>query len=280
MRAALTIITLLVAVGLGVPAAPSGAESAVGLSRYADSFEAASGWQVFEEIVGGSPCYAAGVGIVQRVGSPTFAGAAALSVWANGLRQGTSNHLIAYTEFVPASASESWRYTTHVFVPTASVGQGQVGPELSIQNTRAAEVGFTTATAAVQYIASPYLPDSGGWHVWAATSPGKAGWQDLILAPLAAGQWYTLTLDVDYATNHYLAFGVEGPGTALRRSLAGLSIAEETKGFTTSSFVLTLESENLWNNCNPAAIFDYQVVYDEVEAVTLRRMRLPMVHAP
>ncbi len=277
-RALVLIVAALALSDMGARATPLRAQQ--GLTGFSEGFEADTGWKVFEEVVSGSPCYATGAGAVTRTSDYAFAGAGSLSVWANRGQLSKSNHLIAYSSFTPADARAVWRYRARVLIPAASQGRGQTGPELSLQNTRAAQGGgWTTATAGLQYVANPHLPDAGGWHIWAETAPGVANWSDLIEAPLVPGQWYTVTLEVDYGTNRYLAFELEGPGGRVRAPLAGRGVAEEAKGFAEPSFVLTLESENLWNNCDGLTPFDYQVLYDQVEVVMLHRLALPLLLA-
>ena len=282
MRHTWTLIVVVLSLGwLGFrsPTPDVHAQNQPEVAAFTDDFETTTpNWKIFEELVGGNPCYATGLGMAERTTVLAFSGQQSLSVWANGQRGDKSNHLIAYTTFVPTDVGGLWRYRVRLLIPIATSGFGQTGPEFALQNTRLGSDGqWTTATAGVQYIANSYMPDVGGWHLWIATAPGRANWSDTVLAPLSPGQWYTATLDVDYGTNHYLGFGLTGPATNLYVSLKTYQIAEEVKGFVEPSFVLTLESENMWNNCQAGVVFDYQVLYDKVEASHRHLLLLPIV---
>jgi hypothetical protein len=94
--------------------------------------------------------------------------------------------------------------------------------------------------------------------------PGVAAWSVFHTQPLTPGQWYRIAIEVDYATNRYLTFELEGPGVDVSIDLSSYAIAKENKGFDQEGFWLTVESENLWSGCTD--VFDYKVYYDGISA--------------
>ena len=96
--------------------------------------------------------------------------------------------------------------------------------------------------------------------------------------PLTTSVWYTLTVEADYSNNLYRSFSLQGGGLDLSLDLSTYPIAQEKKSFTEEAFVITLESENRWNNCGSAGAYDYQVYYDQVTLTQYRtRVFLPMI---
>lgn len=77
-----------------------------------------------------------------------------------------------------------------------------------------------------------------------------------------------MAVEVDYTTNQYRRFWLRGPRIHLSQELSAYQIAQEVK-FTEQAFWLTLESENLYNNCGTAGSFHHKVYYDDV---TLRQL--------
>lgn len=243
---------------------------------FRDNFEKDQGWGVFEEIVGGSSCYGDGIASVERSTDFPFRQDYSLLVWANkGNSNGPSlksNHLLANKKLADEGRVGQWRYSMWAYVPTndPSVGRaGEAGPEFSMQNTRELSAGtFRTMTAGIQYRANPYATE-GQWAIWTEKEPGSsiAEWKVFTMKKLSVGTWYKLVLDVDYDTNRYIKLEIRGGKgeDKIRESidLSGYSIAQEVK-FTEAAFWLTLESENLYNNCGTAGAFDYQVYYDNV----------------
>lgn len=228
-----------------------------------DDFESDSGWSLFEEIVGGNSCYDNGIGNVVRSTDIAYSGFYSLKVWANQSRSTKSNHVIASRKYSNQGQKGNWRYQIHVYISPATVNSGQTGPEFSMQNTRqVAPSIFRTTTAGVQYIANPYS-GYGDWNVWREQSPGVAGWSTFTTQVITHSVWYTLTLETDYTNNVYKSFSIEGGGINLSSDLSSYRIAQETK-FTEDAFVITLEDENLWNNCGAAGVYDYIVYYDKL----------------
>lgn len=246
---------------------------------FEDSFEADTGWMMFEEPVGGSSCYGREIGSVTRRMDAAYHGSSSLLVWANQARSPKSNHVIAYKQFSNGGQIGTWRYQTHAYIAPGTANSGQTGPEFSMQNTRHAASGeFKTATAGIQYIANSAPSEHGQWSVWHAVTPGIADWHPFITQTLDAGTWYTLTLEADYDNNIYRSFSLQGGGLDLLMDLSTYHIAEENKSFTEEAFVLTVEAENRWNNCGTAGLFDYQLYYDLVELESnVKSVFLPII---
>ena len=159
------------------------------------------------------------------------------------------------------------------YIPTndPSTGRaGEAGPEFSMQNTREITAGtFRTMTAGIQYRANPYATE-GQWAIWTEKEPGSAiaEWKVFTTKKLKPGTWYRLILEADYDNNRYIKLkirGGEGEDKIKEKiDLSAYPITEEVK-FVEGAFWLTLESENLYNNCGDAGNFDYQVYYDQVK---------------
>lgn len=232
-----------------------------------DSFESDPAWGMFEEVVGNSPCYGSGIGEVSRQAGLAYDGSSSLRVWANRALTTRSSHVIAQKRFSPTGQPGRWRMEVSCYLPPESAGRSQTGPEISMQNTRREPAGFRTSTAGLQYRASPWAEPRGNWAIWCEQSDGVAGWQTFTVEPLATGQWYRITLEADFDASCYRWVAIEGGGTSRWYWLQGVRIAHEAK-FAEEAFWLTLEAENLWNNCGTAGAFDCWVAYDDV---TLRQ---------
>jgi len=229
-----------------------------------DDFEADRNWFLFEEVVGGNSCYGTNLGTAARTTDLYLSPTHSLRLWANQSGLFRSNHLSAVHRVAYAGRTAKWRYTVSAFIdPQTPIYQA--GPEFSAQNTREVPSGlFLTYIGAVQYQASPYLPDQGSWRVWGEVAPGQADWLPLGYQPLAAGQWYTLAIDMDFDTNRYLRFTVQGPGVNQVFDLTDIRIAGENM-FSEETFDITVEGENLWNNCGTDAVWESKLYYDDVD---------------
>jgi hypothetical protein len=238
--------------------------------RFLDDFETDQGWGMFEEIVGGSPCYGAGIGEAARSTNAVFKGSYSLRVWANKASTSKSNHVIAQKQISSSGQTGRFRYQLYAYRAPETATSGEVGPELSMQNTREISPGeFRTSTAGIQYRANPFSPLYRSWAVWAEVAPGKADWQTFMTTDvLPPEQWYFMAVEADYTTNRYVRFWLQGHGIDLSRDLSAYSIAHEVK-FNEQAFWLTLESENLFNNCGTAGNLDYKIYYDDI---ILRRL--------
>ena len=227
-----------------------------------DNFEADRGWGFFEEIVGGSACYGAGIGQVAPSTDVARFGARSLLVWANASGSLRSNHLIANHRLNTTGLSGKVRLQTYAYIDPASALTSQTGPEFSMQNTR--EVGpgvFRTTTAGIQYIANPYVPRD--WQIWVEQSPGVAGWVRFHTQALTPGVWYSFVLVADFDANRYVELLIDGPDVTEAFDLSAYTIAQEAK-FNEAAFWITLEGENLWNNCGTAGAFSSKIYYDRV----------------
>lgn len=239
--------------------------------RFLDDFETEQGWDIFEEIVGGSFCYGAGIGNVARSSDVALKGAYSLRVWANNALTDKSNHVIGQKQVSNFGQMGRFRYQLSAYIAPETAMTGETGPEFSMQNTREISPGqFRTSTAGIQYQANPFITANGRhWAIWAEVAPGQAGWQVFMTTDaLVAGEWYFLELEADYKTNRYVRFWLRGPGIHISRDLSAYQIAQEEK-FYEQAFWLTLESENLYNNCGTAGSFAYKVYYDDI---ILRRL--------
>lgn len=237
---------------------------------FSDDFEAETGWGIFEEIVGGSPCYGAGIGEVARTSSQAFGGTSALRIWANKSGSTKSNHVIGQRRYSTRGLEGRLRYQVQAVLTAGSDGNAQTGPEISVQNTREEAPGrFRTSTAGLRYQANPFQVPRGAWALWAQKSPGVAGWQVFTVRPVVAGQWYRLAIEADLDTNRYMTITIAGPDGNLAYEVSGTSIAHEPK-FVEEAFQLTLEGENLFNNCGTAGTFASVVLYDDVALLRLQ----------
>lgn len=238
--------------------------------KFKDNFETDKGWDIFEEIVGGSICYGEDAGEVARSTDIVFNGSYSLRVWANKALSTRSNHVIGQKMISNTGKTGKFRYSFYAYIPAndpETGTSGETGPEFSMQNTREITPGvFRTATAGIQYQANPFPPE-GNWAIWAEQAPGVAGWQIFTTQKLQTGVWYYMAVEADYVTNKYVRFWLRGgkgkDRIKLSIDLSAIPIALEDK-FSEQAFWLTLESENLFNNCGNGA-FDYKVYYDHVK---------------
>lgn len=233
---------------------------------FSDSFETDKGWGIFEEIVGGSSCYGTGVGEVARIAAAKRAGGFGLSVWSNKAQSLLSNHVIGQKRISPPPADGLFTYSFYARIDGTLAANGQTGPEFSLQNTRERSPGvFRTATAGLQFLPNPWAGPK--WQIWteAAAGSGVAQWQDLPGLPaLSANVWYQFILTVNYSTNRYGVLQIkQGKTTVGNKDLSATVIADETK-FTEAGFWMSLESENLWNNCGTVGMQQFRVSYDDL----------------
>lgn len=233
--------------------------------KFFDDFETDERWGIFEEIVGGSHCYGEGIGEVTRSRDLAGNGKYSLRVWANKSMTGKNNHVIGQKKVSDSGQSGRWRYQLRACIAPGTAGTGQAGPEFSIQNTRPDGLAFLTSTAGIQYRSSPYEQHPGSWAIWQEVQPGLAGWHLFLVQPLTSGKWYNIVIEADYDANRYGRFRLNGDGIEISVDLSSYSIARENKGFHKEALWITLESENLWNNCGTAGSFAYVVYYDQVK---------------
>ena len=229
---------------------------------FSDDFEVEHHWTINEELV--NRCYVDGVGQVSRSTDYALTGRHSLRIWANHTRSIFDNHVIGGYKVADAGRNGRWRYQVYSFIAPETAATGQTGPELSMQNTRRVSPGQTrTSIAGIQYHPNPYLPPN--WAVWVETASGRAGWYEFMRQRLAPGRWYQLTLEADFTTNRYVSFSIHGGGLDLAVDLSALHIAAEPRNFA-EAFVLTLEGENLWQDCTkPVGNFEYKIYYDHLQ---------------
>ena len=136
-----------------------------------------------------------------------------------------------------------------------------------MQNSRQIAPGaYRTSTAGIQYRANPFdTANYQNWAIWTeGATPGVAEWRLFRTStPLVAGAWYYIAIEADYTAGRYVRFWLRGPGADLSMDLSAYRIAPETK-FNEEAFWITVESENLFNNCGAAGATDYKVYYDDV----------------
>jgi hypothetical protein len=257
-------LLVLTALGVGVFGSVAAAHSSP-TWLFVDNFETNRGWGMFEEIVAGSPCYGVGIGEVARSTDVAFDGSYSLRVWANKAGSLKSNHVIGQKKISSAGLNGKLFYGMLAYIAPDTANSGETGPEFSMQNTRQIALGqFRTATAGIQYRANPFSPLHGTWGVWAEIAPGVAGWVTFTTtAPLVAGEWYALVVEANYTTNQYVHFAISGPGVQTSLDMSAYHMAQEAK-FNEEAFWLTLEDENLFNNCGTAGSHNYKVYYDDV----------------
>ena len=267
------ILIALMAEGAGHNDFPEAtAPPQVPMPVFEDSFETETNWQTFEEIVGGSPCYGSGMGSVTRSTDVSYDGLYSLLVWSNQALSTKSNHVIGYKRYSDFGQPGIWRYEVHAYISPTTASTGQTGPEFSMQNTRPLTISSSsTSIAGVQYIANPYS-ETAQWKVW-----DDGNWTAFVTHTVQAGSWYTLTLEANFSNNTYSSFSVQGAGSDLFVDLSSYDIAQESRGFE-EAFVITLESENLWNNCGTAGNFGYKVYYDKATLTQdIVRVFLPVI---
>lgn len=224
---------------------------------------------MFEEIV--NECYGLGIGSINTTAEAAYEGSLGLSVSSNEANSLKSNHVIAYRN-VEYGVTGYWTYELYAQLPSAYEETSQIGPEFSVQNTRDVETGGTaTSIAGIQHIASKYIPAK--WNIWEETAANVATWEPLsddrwvggVPPVIAAGVWYMYVMDIDYDADEYVSLTVQEDGSAsiATANLTGIKIAPELRSFEAAT-VITLEAENLYNNCGTAGAFESIVYYDNI----------------
>jgi hypothetical protein len=240
-------------------------------SQYvSDDFEDGLQWDIFEEIV--NACYSDNLGYVAIESTAGYNGSNGLCVAANSNLSDYSSHIISgYTPF--SGVSGRWKYSLYAKLPADYAETSQIGPEFSVQNTRSAPDSSTyTSIAGIQHVASKYIAEK--WNIWIETAQNVATWQHLndsrwdIIPVLIVGHWYHHILEIDFEIDEYVSLTVVDlePGattSTYTANLVGLKIAAELRGWS-SACVLTLEAENLYNNCGTAGPFQSKMYYDVI----------------
>lgn len=230
---------------------------------FSDNFETNQSWSIAEEIVGGSPCYGSGIGEVARSKDVAYDGSYSLRIWANKARSLFSNHVIGHKQISNSGQTARFRYELYAFAAPEADSDGHTGPEFSVQNTREIAPGvFGTSTFAIQHVLNRFDPLFNQWQVWHEYAPGLAAWEPFMVQDLVPGQWYYLAVEADYRTNRYVGFRLRGPGADVFVDLSAYTMAQELK-WSEEAFVITLEGENLPNDCGETGPFDYRIYYDK-----------------
>lgn len=251
-------------------------------SFHEDFESGADDWSMFEEIVSG--CYGLGIGSIEATAEAAYEGSLGLTVSSNEANSLYSNHVIAYRN-VEYGVYGRWTYDLYAFLPSAYEETSQIGPEFSVQNTRNVDSGGTaTSIAGIQHIASKYISDK--WNIWEETATNIATWEPLADsrwvggAPpvIDAGAWYHCVMDIDYDIDEYVSLTIQkvGSGSVASADLSGIKIAPELRAFEAAT-VITLEAENLYNNCGSAGAFESKMYYDQV---TLSKTELASNRGP
>ncbi len=244
---------------------------------FVDGFETERGWFLFEEIVGGNPCYAKGVGTMSVSTERAYGGERSLRLSANEARTRKSNHLIAVNRLSNQGRKGRWTYSAHIFIPVEPSGY-QTGPEMSIQNTRRAGANqFLTHTAAVQYLANRPADKPHYWAVWRKNAKGEAAWDPVFPYEIKTNQWYRVSMEVDYDTNRYGWLTIQGEDGTHSVDLTESELAPQSK-HNEEAFAITLEGENLWSNCGEAGEFRQRFFYDDVSLVPTPKVAVGGVH--
>ncbi len=245
---------------------------------FADDFETAKTWTIFEELVSGNPCYANNIGEVARSTDVAHIGTNALRVWANKSNSNFSNHVIAAHHISNTNGTTGQlRYGMWAYMAT-DIDLTQSCPEFSVQSTRTVGAQNLTYIAGIQYIGNKWVTDK--WNIW-----HNGTWKTIKLSEfgtkLAANTWYYLELNFNMTTNIYTSFKIQGGGLnvtldltqAFQNAPLGFQIGGEARSWTPSLFV-TAESENLWSGC--MSPYQNKVYYDDLllESVTVLPLEL------
>lgn len=211
---------------------------------------------MFEELVGSNACYADQLGRVE-----THEGG--LRVWANAAGGSSSNHVIGARRAFARGQTGVWEYAVSVQLPAeTAVTRGQTGPEFSVQSTREIAPGtYRTHIAGIQYRRRPEDWTRWEWAVW-----DDARWVSFLDQPLQGNTWYRMVMRADLTTNRYVRFDLSGGGLSVSTDLSQHRIRPEEK-FGEEALWITLESENLWSNCQ--AVYTFPLLYDDVDLAEL-----------
>lgn len=233
-------------------------------SKTFDRFETTIGhWSMFEELV--SSCYSDGIGAIEQSSVASKHGGYGLLVWANKNNSVYSNHVIAGWKLMDEGIESSSRYKMLAMMPSEYEETSQVGPEFSVQNTRYINGTSYTAIAGIQYVATKYISQK--WNIWKEVSNGVAEWvalpDSLGLPELTVNTWYKFKLKATFKTNFYQSLTIESTDGLYKKSfsLKDIPIALEQRNFEPATWI-TLEAENLYNNCGTAGPFSSQMYYD------------------
>lgn len=232
-------------------------------SSFLDDFEQEKSWTLAEEIVGGSVCYGSGLARIGSSSEVAYQGNRSFKVEANKTLSLKSNHVIAVKKLSANGQKGKYKYEIQAHIDPATARTGQAGPEFSVQNTRKIDSQFLTTTGGIQYRINPWDNPKDIWAIWVKKAGGGAEWVSLMQQPLEAGKWYDVSFSVNFDTNKYDRFWLRGNGIDIERDISSYEIGKEAK-WDEEAFDITLESENLWNNCGASGVTNFNVYYDNV----------------
>lgn len=244
------------------------------LPIFTDDLEGDTPWLVSDEAVGPRPeCYGTALGSAARSTEVAAGGSTSLCVSANpGKVSILSDHVVAQRRIVDAGQPGTLRLEADVVIPPEPDLNGQVGPELRVQNTRrASSDSFTVSTFAVQYLANPAEANYGNWALWSDSEPGIAGWKVPagLTYKLTPGVWYHIRLIGNFDSHRYsdLIISTQDPSAAVPLKAFDLSahpiLAEPSKA-TEEALSVGVAAENQSNSCGATAATEYRVCYDNV----------------
>jgi len=246
-----------------VMAGVAGVSRARAIDSFSDDFEEDRGWTVAEEIVGGNNCYGSGLARIGSSSELAYGGNRSFKVEANAVLSLKSNHVIAVKRLSAQGQGGRYKYELYAYIDPATVETGHAGPEFSVQNTRNKNGRFLTTTGGIQYRITPWANPRNVWAIWVKKDSGGAEWVNLIQQPLEAGKWYYVSFSVDFDRNKYERFQLKGDGIDIDRDISSYEIGEEAK-WNNEIFEITVESENLWNNCGADGATNFNVYYDNL----------------
>ncbi len=236
------------------------------LRRFEDNFDVDWGWSnpPFDEIVNPN-CFATGISRVSRHNGASPVGQV-LEISANDKETTSCNHVIVGNRLTDAGQNGRIVMGASVFIPLNG-GMPQVSFEASLQNTKPRADGITsTWIGGLQNISDPLADDEhrDGWGIWTSPSSGqKPRWVVVARQRLPRDRWIRVELEVDFTSNEYIRFSINGAGINRKIDLRGRYIVPESRGFE-PGLVLTLENENL---ATPAAprVTRSVLEYDDVQ---------------
>ena len=228
---------------------------------FEDDFETDKGWSIFEEIVGGNPCYEDSIGEVARSTDFSNGGSYSLRIWANKKGLPKSNHVIGRLKLSNNGLTGSYVYSLDTYIP-ATPDTGQTGPEFSVQSTRNVSGKNLTYVAGIQFIGNPYVDNGTRWQIW-----HNAGWTRFFNKALSKGKWYHFELQIDFDRNKYVRLAIKGADIDTAVDLSAYDIKGEDRKFQ-PALEITLEGENLETCLRPRPT-QFKIYYDNVKLSTI-----------
>ena len=257
--------------GLGPAAATQGICE---IPVFADDFELAMDYELFEEIVVPG-CYGAGQATYERSMRFSRSGDYSLLVWSNAspAQPPLNNHANVFKRLASCGSTGRFLYRVSFLVDPQTADEIQT-IEGSLQNTVPGEPRTITKIGAIQYQGNPFLSPSCRWAVW--TGYPVPGWQIFLVdVCLEGGVWYHLDFDIDWdesTAGRYGVFQLRGGDLDLALDLSGYPGGADERGFE-PAFVVTIEDEALDNGCDGQGDFDLKVYFDDLLVTPLAQPR-------